>query len=59
MFLTEFTKSIPKLVGKVTVGIAIAGGEFVFSEERKNLFPISLIGTTMQDGSLRERWDEI
>ena len=29
--------------------------EFVFAEERKNLFPISLMGATIQDGSSRER----
>ena len=43
------------LVGRDMVGIAIVGSEFVFAEERKNLFPISLTGATIQDGSPRER----
>ena len=43
------------LVGIVTVGIAIVVVEFIFAEERKNLFPISLTGATIQDGGLRER----
>ena len=41
------------------VGKAIVCCKFVFAEERKNLFPISLIGTTIQDGSSRERKDDI
>jgi len=40
------------------VGKAIVCCKFVFAEKRKNLFPISLIGTTIQDGSSRERRDE-
>ena len=55
MFLTRLTKSITKLVGKVTVSVAIVGGEIIFAEERKNLFPIFLIGVTIQDSSSRER----
>ena len=43
------------LVDKDTVGKVMVCCEFVFAEERKNLFPISLMGTTIQDGGSRER----
>ena len=45
------------LVGKDTVGKAIVCCKFVFAEERKNLFPVSLTGATIQDGGSRERRD--
>ena len=31
--------------------------EFKIAEEEKNLFLISIIGTTIQDGSIREKRD--
>ena len=46
------------LVDKDTVGKVMVCCEFVFAEERKNLFPISLMGTTIQDGGAREKRNE-
>jgi len=46
------------LVGTVTVGKVMIDAEFIFAEERKNLFPIFLTGTTIQDSSSRARKDE-
>jgi len=43
------------LVDKVMVGKVMFCCEFVFAEERKNLFPIFLIGATIRDGGTRER----
>ena len=47
------------LVDKDMVSKVIVCCEFVFAEERKNLFPISLTGTTIQDSGTKERKNEI
>jgi len=45
------------LANKGIVGKVMLSGEIVFAEERENLFPISFIGATIQDGGIRERRD--
>ena len=47
------------LVDQDMVGKVIVCCEFIFAEERKNLFPISLTGTIIQDSGIRERKNEI
>ena len=49
--------SIPVWFTEDTVGKVESEScwECVFAEEMKNLFPKSLIGTTMQDGGTREK----
>ena len=39
----------------MSVGKVILDTEFIFVEVKKNLFLISLMGTTMQNGGTRER----
>jgi len=43
------------LADEGTVGNVMLCGKIVFAEERENLFPISLMGATIQDGGTRER----
>ena len=37
------------------VGKVMLYGEIIFAEEKENLFPIFLIGTTIQDSGTRKR----
>jgi len=47
--------SIPVLADEGMAGKVLLYSKIVFAKERENLFPISLMGTTMQDGGTRER----
>ena len=47
--------SIPILVKEAIVGNSKVCWVYIFAEERKNLFPKSLIGATIQDSGTKER----